>query len=154
LLHIKDHKSGKIIKASDEKKIRPEHPYKMSEPEYKDMMTKYTTYHKTQECTNLFAEEERLLDDLAHLEHKKSIEGEKLEARLHEVREKIEKNIPYYFRVIRQLNAHPRLFSALKKPPELQSKIVVTPYVMGNLHKIVRLAEYQLLNQDGIGILE
>ncbi len=153
-LNIKDIKSWKIIKASDEKKIRPENPYKMTEEEYKKMMKEYTTFHKTQECNELFAEEVRLTDSLIRFEDKKSAEYQELQMRLHEVRDEIEKNIPHYFRVIRKINAMPWLFSALKKAPELNSKIVIPPSVMEILHKIVHLSEYQLLTQDWFGILE
>lgn len=153
-LNIKDIKTWKIIKASDEKKIRPENPYKMTEEEYKKMIKDYTTFHKTQKCTDLFAEELRLSDALVRSENKKAAEYKELQMLLHTIREEIEKDVPYYFRVIRKINAIPAIFSALKKAPELNAKIVITPSVMDILHKIVHLAEYQLHTQDWFGILE
>lgn len=153
-LNIKDIKTWKTIKASDEKKIRPENPYKITEVEYKKMIKEYTTFHKTQKCTDLFTEELRLSDALVRSENKKSAEYQELQMHLHTVRDEIEKDVPYYFRVIRKINAMPEIFSALKKAPELNSKIVIPPSVMDILHKIVHLAEYQLLTQDWFGILE
>jgi hypothetical protein len=112
------------------------------------MIKDYTTFHKTQKCTDLFAEELRLSDALVRSENKKAAEYKELQMLLHTIREEIEKDVPYYFRVIRKINAIPAIFSALKKAPELNAKIVITPSVMDILHKIVHLAEYQLHTQD------